>query len=88
MSEIESCGHIVRPICPIGQLCDCPDGESLIVQQLQNGTYTTTKTSQFFANLSIPDIADWLQRSATTDYLMLVKAFRGWVRSQLENNDK
>jgi Uma2 family endonuclease len=64
------------------------NGESLIVQQLQNGDYIATKTSQFFANLSIPDIADWLQRSATMDYLMLVKAFRVWVRSQLEENDK
>lgn len=60
------------------------NGESLIIQQLQNGNYMTTKTSQFFANLLIPDIADWLQRSATMDYLMLVKAFRVWVRSQLE----
>jgi Uma2 family endonuclease len=64
------------------------DGESLIIQQLQNGNYTATKTSQFFANLSIPDIAEWLQRSTTMDYLMLVKAFRSWVRSQLEQNDK
>jgi Uma2 family endonuclease len=64
------------------------DGESLIIQQLQNGNYTATKTSQIFANLSIPDIADWLQLSATMDYLALVKEFRGWVRSQIEENDK
>jgi Uma2 family endonuclease len=59
------------------------NGESLVIQQLQNGTYITAKTSQFFANLSIPDIASWLQRSTTMDYLALVKAFRGWVRSQI-----
>jgi Uma2 family endonuclease len=60
------------------------NGESLVVQQLQNGSYVATQVSQFFVNLSISDIASWLQRSATTDYLTLVKAFRGWVRSQIE----
>jgi Uma2 family endonuclease len=59
------------------------NGESLIIQQLQNGTYIVSQTSQFFANLSIPEVASWLQRSTTMDYLALVKAFRGWVRSQI-----
>jgi Uma2 family endonuclease len=60
------------------------NGEYLVIQQLQNGAYITTQTSQFFASLSIPDIAMWLQRSTTMDYLALVKAFRGWVRSQID----
>lgn len=60
------------------------NGESLSIQQLQNGTYVAAQTSQFFANLSIPEIVSWLQRSATTDYLALVKEFRVWVRSQIE----
>ena len=60
------------------------NGASLIIQQLQDRTYIAVQTSQFFANLSIPDIAVWLQRSTTMDYLALVKAFRRWVRSQLE----
>ena len=59
------------------------NGQSLVVQQLQNGTYIDTQASQFFVNLSIPDIVIWLQRSTTMDYLTLVKAFRAWVRSQL-----
>jgi Uma2 family endonuclease len=59
------------------------DGESLVIQQLQNGNYVATQTSQFFRSLSIPDIVVWLQRSTTMDYLALVKAFRVWVRSQL-----
>jgi Uma2 family endonuclease len=64
------------------------NGESLIIQQLQDGVYIAAQTSQFFGNLSIPDIATWLQRSTTMDYLALVKAFRGWVRSQIvENNE-
>ncbi|WP_373540316.1 Uma2 family endonuclease [Chamaesiphon sp.] len=60
------------------------DGESLVIQRLQNGTYVATRASQFFVNLSIPDIVGWLQLSTTMDYLTLVKAFRGWVRSQIE----
>ena len=60
------------------------NGKSLIIQQLQNGIYIATQTSQFFVNLSIPDIAGWLQRSTTTDYLTLIKEFRVWVRSQIE----
>jgi Uma2 family endonuclease len=60
------------------------NGESLIIQQLQNGTYIANQTSQFFANLSIPEIASWLQRSTTMDYLALVKAFRVWVKSQIQ----
>jgi Uma2 family endonuclease len=64
------------------------NGESLIIQQLQDGIYTATQTSQFFANLQISDMASWLQRSTTMDYLALVKAFRVWVRSQIGNNDE
>lgn len=59
------------------------NGESLVIQQLQDGSYITTETSQFFATLSLPDIAIWLQKSTTMDYLALIKAFRGWVRSQI-----
>jgi Uma2 family endonuclease len=60
------------------------NGESLVIQQLQSGAYLATQTSQFFAKLSMPEIASWLQRSTTMDYLALVKEFRGWVRSQIE----
>jgi Uma2 family endonuclease len=59
------------------------NGESLVIQQLQNDDYIAVITSQFFANLSIPDITVWLQRSTTMDYLTLVKAFRNWVRIQI-----
>jgi Uma2 family endonuclease len=60
------------------------NGESLLIQQLQNGTYITSPTSQFFPNLPILEIAIFLQQAGQTDYLELVKAFRNWVRSQLE----
>ena len=60
------------------------DGEFLTIKQLQNGTYTTSQTSQFFLNIPIPEIAEFLQQAETIDYLELVKAFRQWVRSQIE----
>lgn len=59
------------------------NGESLVIQQLQSDSYIAAQTSQFFAGLSVIDIASWLQRSTTMDYLALVKAFRDWVRSQI-----
>ena len=60
------------------------NGDSLKVRQLQNGIYATTQTSQFFASVPIPEIAGFLQQAQIMDYLELVKAFRSWVRSQIE----
>jgi Uma2 family endonuclease len=61
------------------------NGDSLTIKHLQNGLYITSGTSQFFASLPIPEIAGFLQQAQTVDYLELVKAFRRWVRSQIEN---
>jgi Uma2 family endonuclease len=62
------------------------DGESLVIQQLQNGIYITSPTSQFFLNIPIPEIAGFLQQTGTIDYLELVKSFRQWVRNQIDNS--
>ena len=59
------------------------NGESLAIKQLQNNTYITSQKSQFFLNLPITEIAQFLQQAGTIDYLELVKAFRQWVRSQI-----
>ncbi len=59
------------------------NGESLVIKQLQNSTYITSPKSQFFINIPIPEIAEFLQQAKTMDYLELVKAFRKWVRSQI-----
>jgi Uma2 family endonuclease len=64
------------------------NGESLVIKQLQNDTYVTSPTSQFFANISIPEIAIFLQQAETMDYLELVKTFRTWVKSQIEKYSK
>jgi Uma2 family endonuclease len=58
------------------------NGESLVIQQLQNGIYITSQTSQFFLNIPIPEIAGFLQQAEKIDYLELVKVFRDWIRSQ------
>ena len=59
------------------------NGRSLTIHQLQNNNYIISQTSQFFPNLEIAEIAQFLQQAETTDYLELVKAFRHWVRSQI-----
>lgn len=59
------------------------NGKSLVIQQLQNGIYTSSQRSQFFPGIPIPEMAGFLQQAGTEDYLTLVKAFRGWVRSQM-----
>ena len=60
------------------------NGESLVIHQLENNTYVGSQTSQFFADLPILEIAQFIQQAQTTDYLELVKAFREWVRNQLK----
>ncbi|MBW4621784.1 MAG: Uma2 family endonuclease [Cyanosarcina radialis HA8281-LM2] len=59
------------------------NGESLVIQQLENGVYIVSQTSQFFANLPISNIASWLRQANTMDYLELVKTFQNWVRIQI-----
>jgi Uma2 family endonuclease len=59
------------------------DGTSLVIQQLENGSYSTAAASQFFPNLPIADMAGFLQQASTTDYLELIRIFRRWVRDQI-----
>ncbi|MCF4969634.1 Uma2 family endonuclease [Nostoc sp. CMAA1605] len=58
------------------------NGESLVIKQLQNNVYITCTNSQFFVNLPIPEIANFLQQAETMDYLELVKLFREWVKNK------
>lgn len=59
------------------------NGLVLVVKQLQDNAYITSQTSQFFPNVPIAEIAQFLQQAETVDYLELVKAFRSWVRHQI-----
>jgi Uma2 family endonuclease len=60
------------------------DGGSLIVKQLQDGSYVTSSVSQFFPNIPISELARFLQQAETSDYLGLIRTFRSWVRSQID----
>lgn len=59
------------------------DGIDLVLKQLQNDSYITATSSQFFPNLPMGAIAGFLQQAETMDYLELVKSFRIWVRGQI-----
>jgi Uma2 family endonuclease len=62
------------------------DGESLMIHQLQNGSYQIASVSQFFVNVPIANISRFLQQSPRVDYLELVKSFRDWVRSLVSSD--
>ncbi|MGK7926419.1 MAG: Uma2 family endonuclease [Spirulina sp.] len=57
------------------------DRNSLSIQQLQNEEYISCPNSQFFPNIPITEIAEFLQQAETTNYLELVRIFRNWVRN-------
>jgi Uma2 family endonuclease len=46
--------------------------------------YQTVATSQFFPKIPVTQIATFLQAAPTSDYLELVKTFRAWVRTCLD----
>ncbi len=59
------------------------DGDTLTIKQLRGDRYLNSQTSQFFPQVPISEIADFLHQAETTEYLTLVKAFRDWVRGQI-----
>lgn len=60
------------------------NGTTLSIQQLENGQYNAVPTSQFFPDLPLLEITKFLKRSKTQGYLAIVRSFRAWIRSQLE----
>lgn len=62
------------------------DGKSFQIMQLQNQEYVPCSGSLIFPNLPLLEIGGFLQQIGTTDYLELVKMFRGWVRSQIQSS--
>lgn len=59
------------------------NGTALSIKQLENGQYRSVATSQFFPDLPLLDITQFLKRSKTSGYLELVRSFRAWIREQL-----
>ena len=64
------------------------DRNSLSIQQYQNEEYITSENSQFFPNIPITEIAEFLQPAETTDYLELIRSFRSWVRTVISANSE
>jgi Uma2 family endonuclease len=60
------------------------DRNSLLLYQLENEEYISRSQSQFFPNIPIAEIAQFLQQAETTDYLELIRIFRNWVRTVRE----
>lgn len=64
----------------------CYDGNSFTVYQLQEREYIPSEQSLAFPNLPIIEISNFLQQAMTMDYLELVRSFRHWVKSQIQEN--
>ncbi|MEG4967131.1 Uma2 family endonuclease [Microcoleus sp. B6-A1] len=62
------------------------NGSRLRINRLENGEYLEGEISLAFPCLPILEIVRFLEQAETMDYLELVKAFRNWVKSQIQQN--
>jgi Uma2 family endonuclease len=62
------------------------NGSQLRIKRLENQRYVECDRSLAFPALHILEIVRFLQQAETMDYLELVKSFRGWVKSQIQQN--
>ncbi|MEG4023382.1 Uma2 family endonuclease [Microcoleus sp. S13C4] len=62
------------------------NGLRLGINRLENGEYVEGEISLAFPSLPILEIVRFLEQAETMDYLELVKAFRNWVKSQIQQN--
>ena len=62
------------------------NGSRLRIHRLENGEYVELEISLAFPSLPILEIVRFLEQAETMDYLELVKAFRSWVKSQIQQN--
>ena len=62
------------------------NGSRLRINRLENGEYVEGEISLAFPSLPILEIVRFLEQAETIDYLELVKAFRNWVKSQIQQN--
>jgi Uma2 family endonuclease len=62
------------------------NGSRLRINRLENGEYVEGEISLAFPSLAILEIVRFLEQAETMDYLELVKAFRNWVKSQIQQN--
>ncbi|MEG3988451.1 Uma2 family endonuclease [Microcoleus sp. S28C3] len=62
------------------------NGSRLRINRFENGEYVESDRSLAFPSLPILEIVRFLEQAETMDYLELVKAFRNWVKSQIQQN--
>ena len=62
------------------------NGSRLRINRLEKGEYVEGELSLAFPSLPILEIVRFLEQAETMDYLELVKAFRNWVKSQIQQN--
>lgn len=62
------------------------DGNFFSINILQNKKYISVGRSLAFPNLPLPEISNFLQQVGQKDYLDLVREFRNWVKSQIQQN--
>lgn len=62
------------------------NGSRLRINRLENGEYVEHESSLAFPSLPILEIVRFLEQAETMDYLELVKAFRSWVKIQIQHN--
>ncbi|MEG5170708.1 Uma2 family endonuclease [Microcoleus sp. B3-D7] len=62
------------------------NGRRLRINRFENGEYVEGEISLAFPRLPILEIVRFLEQAETMEYLELVKAFRNWVKSQIQQN--
>ncbi|MCC3410976.1 MULTISPECIES: Uma2 family endonuclease [unclassified Microcoleus] len=62
------------------------NGSRLRINRLDDRGYVECEISLAFPSVAILEIVSFLAQAETMDYLELVKAFRNWVKSQINQN--
>ncbi|MCC3423352.1 MAG: Uma2 family endonuclease [Microcoleus sp. PH2017_01_SCD_O_A] len=62
------------------------NGSRLRINRLESQGYVECEISLAFPSVAILEIVSFLAQAETMDYLELVKAFRNWVKSQINQN--
>ncbi|MBE9097193.1 MULTISPECIES: Uma2 family endonuclease [unclassified Tychonema] len=62
------------------------NGSRLRINRFEKGEYVEGEISLAFPSLPILEIVRFLDLAETMDYLELVKAFRNWVKSQIQQS--
>jgi Uma2 family endonuclease len=62
------------------------DGDNFSIHILQDQRYIAVEQSLSFPNLPLKEISHFLKQVGEKDYLELVREFRQWVKSQIQQN--